>query len=74
MLGGFSRLTECTVGYARCVFMKASVGAFAHKICGLGTEFCYTQRLYVLRRCEVVVLVRVESLVRKMCHQLASRG
>jgi len=56
MLGGFSRLAECTVGYARDVFMEASFGAFAHKIGELGTEFCCTQRLYV-HWCEVVVLV-----------------
>ena len=60
MLGGFSGLTECTVGYARDVFLEASLGAFAHKIGELDTEVCCTQRLYV-HWCEVVVLVRVSS-------------
>jgi hypothetical protein len=60
MLGGFSSLTECTVGYARDVFMEASFGAFAHKIGEFGTGFRCTQKLYV-HWCEVVVLVRVSS-------------
>ncbi len=43
MLGELSRLMECTVGYARDVFLDDFFGAFGHKMGELGTEGCCTQ-------------------------------
>jgi len=65
MLGELSRLMECTVGYARDVFLGDFFGAFWHKMGELGTEGCCTQEnLRALvrnrrRRCCLISVVRI---------------
>jgi hypothetical protein len=66
MMGKLSRWTECTVDYARDVFLGDLFGAFGHKMGELGTEGCCTQKnLRALvrnrrrRRCCLISVVRI---------------
>jgi len=45
MLGRLCGLTD--IGCARDVFLGSSLEAFAHKMGGLDTEVCCTQKIYV---------------------------
>jgi hypothetical protein len=72
MLDELSRLMECTVGYARDVFLGKFFGAFGHKMGELGTEGCCTQenlRALVRNRrrrcCLISVNVRCPNPVAK---------